>query len=151
MGYFRVHFKADCFLFSQVVGFSAVKTPRTFRGRRLIILSFELLLLVFFCTRERYDITWLRWEKRLVLRPLPHPPAQENVAIKLIILSYSACFSPEFRHSCRKSARAGGRQLTSFSFARLIWLSFKHIRGIHIAFIDVVAFNNSAAPLSMLN
>lgn len=52
MGYFRVHFKADCFLFSQVVGFSAVKTPRTFRGRRLIILSFELLLLVFFCTRE---------------------------------------------------------------------------------------------------
>ena len=60
MGYFGVHFKAHCFLFSQVVGFSAVKVPRTFRGRRLIILSFELLLLVFFCTRERYDITWLR-------------------------------------------------------------------------------------------
>ena len=47
MDYFRVHFKADYFVFSQVVGFSAVKVPRSFRGRRLI-LWFELLLLVFF-------------------------------------------------------------------------------------------------------
>ena len=60
MGYFRVDFKADYFLFSQVVDFSIVKVPKSFRGRRLTILSFELLLLVFFCTHKKYDITWLR-------------------------------------------------------------------------------------------
>lgn len=53
MGYFRVHFKADYFLFSQVVDFSIVKVPKSFRGRRLTIPSFELLLLVFFCFHKR--------------------------------------------------------------------------------------------------
>ena len=42
MGYFRVYFKADYFLFSQVVDFSAVKAPRSLRGKRLTILLFEL-------------------------------------------------------------------------------------------------------------
>ena len=81
MGYFRVHFKADYFLFSQVVDFSAVKVPKSLRGRRLTIPSFELLLLVFSALMRgmtSHGFVEMDAQAFSFVPPSPPPPPQKN-------------------------------------------------------------------------